>query len=276
MCAHQGSASETPRVEARSDVADERMSTEHHPNFVLNEARCACCGPFGAFLVVAVILLPLLIFLVSSIFAVPLWAIECEDDPALCSYYEWFKYICGNLVGLGNPLTNYAPDSGHWLAELLDLLIAAWSMGFAGLVYGLVGAMGFVAVTTQLLDEGVSTRVQKVVPMRKKIHTLAADASGLDVDEFLSVAKDMDPKTYDEDKLRALFKEVDHDNEGVIRLDRVGELIRKFEQASKAAKTSQDTIHVQELAQLVMKLNNEVRELNARIDSSIPSISISQ
>ena len=91
-------------------MADERMSTEHHPNFVLNEARCACCGPFGAFLVVAVILLPLLIFLVSSIFAVPLWAIECEDDPALCSYYEW----CAPCPSWDSPALSFAvPFAGH-------------------------------------------------------------------------------------------------------------------------------------------------------------------
>jgi len=72
---------------------------------------------------------------------------------------------------------------------MFDLLIATWSMTFAGMVYGLVGAMGFVAVATQLLDEGLAARVQKVVTMRRRIHTLAADKSGMDIDEFLVVAK---------------------------------------------------------------------------------------
>lgn len=100
-----------------------------------------------------------------------------------------FKYICGNLSGLGNPLTSYSPVSGHWFSEMFDLLIATWSMAFAGMVYGFVGAMGFVAVATQLLDEGLAARVQKLVPMRRRIHTLAADKSGMDIDEFLVVAK---------------------------------------------------------------------------------------
>ena len=51
--------------------------------------RCPCCGPFGAFLVVAFFALPMLIFALSAFFALPLWAIECADDVAQCEFYQW-------------------------------------------------------------------------------------------------------------------------------------------------------------------------------------------
>jgi len=55
---------------------------------LLNE-RCQCCGPFGAFFLVIIVGIPILIFVLSAFFALPLWAIECEDDADLCEFYEW-------------------------------------------------------------------------------------------------------------------------------------------------------------------------------------------
>ena len=38
--------------------------------------------------------------------------------------------IVGNLVGLGNPLTDVGPKSGHMFAEIIDLVVAVWSTLF--------------------------------------------------------------------------------------------------------------------------------------------------
>lgn len=137
----------------------------------------SCPTRFCAFMLICLIMVPLAIFGIAALFAAPLYAVECEESKGtgteLCNFYQWFLYISSNLVGLGNPLNSglstpaplslllllllpplpltrhaltsiragdYTPASGHVFAELFDLLIAAWSMAFAGLVYGLVGA----------------------------------------------------------------------------------------------------------------------------------------
>jgi len=46
-------------------------------------------------------------------------------------YYNWFKYVTGNLVGVG--LTDVGPASGHYVTELIDLLIAVWSLALTGM-----------------------------------------------------------------------------------------------------------------------------------------------
>ena len=40
----------------------------------------------------------------------------------MCSYYQWWIYIVGNLVGVG--ITNVGPAAGHVFAEIVDLLSA--------------------------------------------------------------------------------------------------------------------------------------------------------
>ena len=53
-----------------------------------------------------------------------LWRHTAIDDRPACDLYQWFLYVCGNLVGLGNPLTNVGPKSGNHMAEILDLMVA--------------------------------------------------------------------------------------------------------------------------------------------------------
>lgn len=166
-----------------------------------------------SFLVIALFLVPVFIFLVALIFALPLYAVECEDDPNLCSYYEWFKYICGNLVGLGTPLSadEYTPASGHVVAELFDLLIAAWSMALAGLIYGLVGALGFVTLATELMDQSLASRIKRFIlekRTRRRIMSLAADSSEMSIDEFLAACSKLaGSSNISENDLRAMFAE---------------------------------------------------------------------
>ena len=172
-----------------------------------------------------------------------------------------FLYICGNLVGLGNPITNYMPQSGHVVAELVDVLIAVWSMGFAGLAYGLVGALGFVALATTILDDGVSSRLQRMLPARKMFFSLASDDSGMDVDEFLTVAKRFHTHASDAE-LKKVFASVDLEGVGVIWKGQVGELTAALDAALQ--KESDDGVRSQqmdEVVKMVSKLSTQVEEL---------------
>jgi len=187
-----------------------------------------------------------------------------------------FLYICGNLVGLGTPLTSYSPDSGHIVPEMLDLMISAWSMGFAGLVYGLVGALGFVALTTQLFDERLSSRVQKMVPSRRMLLTLAEDKSGMDLEEFLVVARRMNTGGGDEG-LKTIFASVDREGTGVIHKDRVGELMTALDAALKQ-KRDGDGDQMGELVKMISQLSAQVDALkdgnvalNSKVDQLLAS-----
>ena len=65
--------------------------------------------------------------------------VECDSDPdsaGACSYYQWFLYLLGNLVGLGTPLTDNSPSSSSYIGEIIDLLISTWSLSIAGTLYG--------------------------------------------------------------------------------------------------------------------------------------------
>ena len=91
-----------------------------------------CCSKFMVFVVFGVLFVPIMVFLLGAFFAAILLAIECAEAKAapelmdvdlMCSYYDWWKYILGNLVGVSG-LTNVGPASGHVFAEVVDLLVA--------------------------------------------------------------------------------------------------------------------------------------------------------
>jgi hypothetical protein len=93
------------------------------------------------------VFIPCIIFALSSIFALILWTIECDASTSdtrqtgVCDWYQWFLYVCSNLVGLGNPLTNVSPQSGHVLSEMVDLLVAVWALSVFGTVVGVIGGL---------------------------------------------------------------------------------------------------------------------------------------
>ena len=119
-----------------------------------------CCGKFMAFFVFGIIVVPVAVFTISAFFALILWGLECseavdksctwEESDCICSYYQWWIYIVGNLVGVS--ITDVGPEAGHVLAELIDLLIAVWSLTVAGLVIGLVGSLAWVGMLTEGAD----------------------------------------------------------------------------------------------------------------------------
>ena len=136
-----------------------------------NGCRLACFDIFIVFVIA-----PVVVFAIGVVFAVPLWVIECdEDDPNgsadadvrtngtsdadqkggpgdSCLYYNWFLYVVGNLVGLANPLTDVNPESNNGVSEILDLLIAVWSLSLVGVFIGIVGGMSTLARMTDRLN----------------------------------------------------------------------------------------------------------------------------
>ena len=41
-----------------------------------------------------------------------------------CSYWDWFKYVVGNLLGLAEPITEVKPISKSFVSQGFDLLVA--------------------------------------------------------------------------------------------------------------------------------------------------------
>ena len=110
---------------------------------------------------ITLVLVPLCAFGFTALLAVPLWSIECAETQAdgsvvgvgeddVCSYYEWFKYILGNLVGLGNPLTNVSPSSEHIVSEVIDLVVSTWALAMVGTSVGIIS--GLASVTSFALE----------------------------------------------------------------------------------------------------------------------------
>ena len=206
---------------------------------------------FAIFFWVVIFLIPILVFSLSSVFAFLLWVIECaeqnaesdgaeegeatsgtaerrlsEDDAVdLCSYYEWFKYIVGNLVGVG--LSDVEDGmSGHVLAEIIDLIVSTWSLALTGGVVGLVGGLGFMTLMTEALD-GTAADVEAIGEEATK---RAAQGNGLDFSEFEKLVNER-RLPIAEMQLKAMFKLADADNSGRINAEEVTRLMDMLEMA---------------------------------------------
>lgn len=70
-----------------------------------------------------------------------------QELDQLCSWYQWFKYITGNLLGV--QITNIQPISGDPASEVIDLLVSTWSLGVTGAAIGIIGGM---TSTTNFID----------------------------------------------------------------------------------------------------------------------------
>ena len=102
-----------------------------------------CCSLFA----VGLIGIPILVFTIGAFFALPLYFIECHaypdtvnrtagldysDSSNTCAYFQWWLYIMGNLTGLATPLTKITVASSHVFSEIIDVLVAVWSLTLAG------------------------------------------------------------------------------------------------------------------------------------------------
>ena len=201
------------------------------------------CPHFCGFVIFGLIFVPLAVFVISAIFALPLWGLECaearevpgyvelawSDEDNLCSFYQWWIYIIGNLVGVG--ITNVGPAAGHVFAELIDLLIAVWSLTVAGLVIGLVGSLAWVNMLVEGADSSVTTRLQALAGFNQEANALAASASGLDFAEFSALCEEHNIRIA-EARRRELFDSSDADGSGTIgtaEIDKLLAVMRKEE-----------------------------------------------
>ena len=132
-----------------------------------------CCSLFA----VGLIGIPILVFTIGAFFALPLYLIECHaypdtvnrtagldyaDSSNTCAYFQWWLYIMGNLTGLATPLTKITVASSHVFSEIIDVLVAVWSLTLAGLVIGVVGGLHVVNVIVNRSDAAFMNRFKRV------------------------------------------------------------------------------------------------------------------
>ena len=243
-----------------------------------------CCASFCAFFIFGIVFVPIATFLICALFALPLWAIECAEvtelygaanvdtsAPGMCSYYEWWKYIIGNLVGVGD-LTEVALVTGNVLVEIIDLLIATWSLTVAGLVIGLVGSLAWVSLLTETADEKVTGRMGKLLGFEAAAE--AAATQSLDFPAFTAMCNDQG-LSLDDAKMRELFDAADEDGSGTIDTDEVKKLIASVKVVVAKGGGAKDAsgsggAAVEELAARMDAMDKKLEKIIALLNASPP------
>jgi len=229
---------------------------------------------------------PIVVFALGAVFATPLWLIECdevqdgvEDDATatkdeMCSFYEWWKYILGNLVGLGSPLTPVGPESGHMFAEVVDLLIAIWSLSVAGLVIGLLGSLAWVNVVTESADERISGKFDRMIGFEDRVRdAIESKSSSMDFTAFSNLCKEQGMHI-NEAALREVFKSADADGSGFIEKSEVESLLAKVRDAEQAGGSSSSTggdIHTR-MDEMDSKFQSRMDMVEAKLDEILSRI----
>jgi hypothetical protein len=127
---------------------------------------------------IALIGTPLCVWFIAALFSLLLSSIECAETRArphevrldrlgdeltpemICSWYEWFKYVLGNLLGISSPLTTVKPQKG--IGEYLDLLVSTWSLVLTGLFVGIIGGLSMVRTFVERIDVLAERRKKKM------------------------------------------------------------------------------------------------------------------
>ena len=180
----------------RSRAARQKSGKQRHvkrPTGCLE--RGSTCRIVGVFSLVVIVVVPAAVFTLSSLFTTLLWGIECleyraERDEAssgfedhtdiICNWYQWFKYVVGNLVGVDlSDIGDYL--SGHIFAEMLDLLVSIWSLAVTGSVVALVGGLSMMSLVIEKMDAAPALDEEAIADI-----TAAAD-DGLEKNEFLDL-----------------------------------------------------------------------------------------
>jgi len=157
---------------SRTVAPTPKITTGSGPAHARHQRCPGCCAPFMTFFVFAIILIPLTVFAVAAFFAVLLWWIECDaymldvaadlasgEGSDMCSFYEWWLYIVGNLVGVS--VADVTVESNHAFSAILDLLISVWSLAVAGLVVGLLASLSWVTLIAEGADSSLTRGFQK-------------------------------------------------------------------------------------------------------------------
>ena len=135
-----------PLRRTSADLGAPREVHELQHKVRVQRRRYGCCV-FAVTLMTVLVVMPLCIFALSVFLATLLWAVECyghtdtDMEMDVCSFYDWFLYATGNLVGLSSPLTEVKPVTGLVAAELFDLVVASWSLALKGTVIGVIGGL---------------------------------------------------------------------------------------------------------------------------------------
>ena len=191
------------------------------------------------FFVFAIIIIPLAVFTVAAFFAVILWWIECDaymldvaadiasgEGSDMCSYYEWWLYIVGNLVGVS--VATVTVESNHAFSAILDLLISVWSLAVAGLVVGLLASLSWVTLIAEGADSSLTRGFQMAFGCQRVAAGGPADTtSSLEWNQFLELClkKEINLEVA---HLRELFENAHRDENGSIHADEVERLLTKL------------------------------------------------
>ena len=211
---------------------------------------------FSTWLTVALIGLPIAVFGLSSVFAGMLWAVECygadsgtaadngEEMVDPCSWYQWLLFVIGNLVGLGNPLTDVGPRSGNTLSEGLCLLVSLWSLALTGCVIGLVGGLAFISNIMGGVD-GSSEKVRGALRRQQTVTKVLRQAElhyggRVTVESLQQLMLSMQARLAEED-VKALFELWDTDSTGVLDQKKFRTGLTKFlrEEEARASEEMQ-------------------------------------
>jgi hypothetical protein len=137
--------------------------------------------------------------------------------------------VCGNLVGLGNPLTNVSPQPGHAFSEMIDLLVSVWALSVVGTVVGVIGGLTAMDQATDVINTFIKKSDNINLSTRKALTDLVtADGNTVDFDQFKAILKEKDAKRagkMSEADMKTDFDAFDVDGRG--QIDRA-ELDRYF------------------------------------------------
>ena len=222
------------------------------------------------------VLVPLVVFLFSAAFGAVLYALECPpaigtaDEELLCSVYDWFLYVTGNLVGLGNPLTNVTPVSGHVLAEMVDLMISTWSLAITGTVVGLIGGLAALRSAVDFTNQriaGATTLARSSED--REFFSKVADGELIAPERFKQAVRQCQAKGGEgslhlltNSELNALFVELDKDGSGYLPKEVLVRYLASlasvpFDSPNEADVSSQQ---LQELSQQLRALSDAISE----------------
>ena len=214
------------------------------------------CKQFFVFTLVVLIIIPLIVYAISAVFTTILWYIECEEwkkaqeeeeedlgsgfapPPSppnllqteqydMCNWYEWFKYVVGNLVGVS--LTNVGDGlSGHFVAEIVDIVVSTWSVALIGSVVGLVGGLGLMST----MAEKINATAADVAAVRKDA-IKKAKGDGLDFKGFNEMVQQRRLPLTDA-QAKSMFKMADKNSDGTIDKKECAKLLELLEMAVPA------------------------------------------
>jgi hypothetical protein len=224
------------------------------------------------FFVFAIILIPSAVFTVAAFFAAALWSIECDaymldvaadlasgESSDMCSYYEWWLYIIGNLVGVS--VADVTVESNHPFSAILDLLISVWSLSVAGLVVGLLGSLSWVHLFAESTDSSLTRGFAMAFGCRGVAAGGPAGATGsLEGSQFLEEIN------LEVAHLRELYDHAHRDGNGSINADEVERLLTKLHSKLEAFNASTNGMQ---------SLTARMDTLEAKIDMIIAKLYIS-